>query len=178
MAFPSVHPCEPPSAMGKRSSPSEPESALLLRSSGTKQTLVKQRHKCSHVTSVLCLSKEKYLSLSLTLEALYMESFRLQASFQDFQFLVLHGFSTSYSAFPIEGVNPLLLTPKAPPHVHFFPQILETGNFIKAFWPGEKKYNQYLPVQFCQHCINACLENTFIISRTSWTEITSYSPAD
>lgn len=98
------------------------ESALLLRSSGTKQTLVKQRHKCSHVTSVLCLSKEKYLSLSLTLEALYMESFRLQASFQDFQFLVLHGFSPSYSAFPIEGVNPLLLTPKALLMFIFFPK--------------------------------------------------------
>lgn len=84
VAFPSVQPCEPPSAMGKGNSPSEPESALLMRSSGTKQTLVKQRHKCSHVTSVLCLSKERYLSLSLTLEAPYMESFRLQASFQIF----------------------------------------------------------------------------------------------
>lgn len=51
----SVHPCEPPLALGRPRSPAEPASTLLLLSPGDKQDTHAQGFKCSRVTSVVSL---------------------------------------------------------------------------------------------------------------------------
>lgn len=51
----SVHPCEPPLALGRPRSPAEPASTLLLLSPGDKQDTHAQSFKRSRVTSVVSL---------------------------------------------------------------------------------------------------------------------------